>query len=92
MTGQEDMVLSCTRRGLGWTLGKKFSQKARWILERAAQGDGGVTIPGEQPGGVQGTTGCGTECFGQGDKVGIGHRLDSMILDIFSNLSNSGTL
>lgn len=59
---------------------KNFSTEGVLDTGRVAQG---VTIPG----GVQGTTGCGTECSRQGDKVGIGHRLDSMISDIFSNLT-----
>lgn len=38
---------------------------------------------------VQETTGCGTQCPGLVDKVGISHRLDSMVLEIFSNLTGS---
>lgn len=46
-----------------------------------------VGIP--TPGGVQGTPWCGTHCSGWGDKMGITHRLDSMILEVFSTLSGS---
>lgn len=34
-------------------------------------------------------TACGTQCSGLGDKVGIGHSLDSMILEVFSTLNDS---
>lgn len=41
------------------------------------------------PGVVQEMPGCGTPCSGQGDKVGIGHSLNSMISEAFSSLNNS---
>lgn len=53
-------------------------------MEGAAHGGGGVPIPG----GVQGMPGHGIQCSGLGDKAGIRHWLDSMIL-VFSNLNNS---
>lgn len=37
----------------------------------------------------QGTTGCGTQCHGRGDKVGISLRLDSITSEVFSNLHDS---
>ena len=40
------MASSCTRGGSGWTLGKISSSKSGEILEQAAQGGGGVAIPG----------------------------------------------
>lgn len=51
-------------------------------LEWAAQGDGGVTLPG----GVQGTAEGGTWCHGQIDKVVFGVRLDSIIPEVFPSL------
>lgn len=54
-------------------------------MKWAAQGGGGVLIPR----GVQGITGCGIQCSRLGDKVGIGHRLDSVILEVFSKLNES---
>lgn len=50
------------------------------------KGAGGIPIPG----GVQGKPGCGTQCSGVGDKVGTGHRLDSMTLEVFSSFCDSG--
>lgn len=41
------------------------------------------------PGGVHGTAGRGTQCSGLGDRVGIAQRLDSLILEGFSNLKDS---
>lgn len=38
-----------------------------------------------------GTTGCGTQCSGLSDKVGIGHRLDLMISKAFSKLTLCGS-
>lgn len=52
-------------------------------LEGAVQVGGGATVPG----GVQGTTGHGTQCSGAIDKEGISHRLDSMVLEALSNLN-----
>lgn len=52
------------------------------MLEQNAQG--GVEVPIRRS--VQEKTGCGTECSGLGDKVGIGHRLDSIISEVFSDL------
>lgn len=37
-------------------------------------------------------TGCGTQCSGSVDRVVIRQRLDSMILEVFSNLNDSVTL
>ena len=39
------MDLSCASKGLGWIL-RKSSQKEESELEQAAQGGGGVTVPG----------------------------------------------
>ena len=48
--------------GSGWILGKNSSQKSDEILEQAAQGGDGVTIPGHFQGkGRCGTEGCGLE-------------------------------
>lgn len=46
------------------------------------RGDG-VPIP------VQGVSGCGTQCPGLGEKVGMGHRLDSRIWEVSSNQNDS---
>ncbi|KAJ7427165.1 hypothetical protein WISP_09242 [Willisornis vidua] len=54
-------------------------------LEQAAQGDDGVTLPGD----VQEMTGCGTLCHYLVDNVVSGQRLYSMIVDEFSNLNVS---
>lgn len=39
------MVLSCSRGGLGWILGKILLRKNGEALTQAAQGDAGVTVP-----------------------------------------------
>lgn len=54
-------------------------------MEKVPQGGGGVSGPGD----VQGMTGHGTQGSGLGDKVGVGHRLDLMALEVFSNLNDS---
>jgi len=51
-------------------------------LDQAAQGGGGVPIPGE----VQKTCGCGTSGHGLVGKVVLRGWLDSMILEGLSNL------
>jgi len=51
-------------------------------LEQAAQGGGGVTIPGS----VQETCSCGTLGHGLVGMVVLGWQLDLMSLEIFSNL------
>jgi len=57
------------------------------VLELAAQGSGGVAIPG----GVQKTCGHGTAGCVLAGMVGLGWRMDSMILEVFSNLNDSVT-
>lgn len=52
------------------------------------QGGVGVSILG----GVTGTFGCGPQCSVLADKVGISHGLDSMILEVFPNLTDPGIL
>jgi len=54
-------------------------------LAQAAQGGGGVPIPG----GVQKACGCGTWGHGLAGVVGLGGWLDSMISEVFSNLNDS---
>lgn len=54
-------------------------------MELTTQEGAGVTFPGS----AQETPGCGTLCYGLVDKVVIVPRLDSMILDIYSNLNYS---
>ena len=54
------MASRCARGGSGWILGKNYSQKSGEALAQAAQGGGGVTIPG----GVQKLWRCGTEDCG----------------------------
>jgi len=49
------MASSCIRAGLDWILGK-ISLLSGQALEQAAQGGGGITIPGD----VQKTCRCGT--------------------------------
>jgi len=53
-------------------------------LAQAAQGGGGVTVPG----GVQEPWRCGTEGHGQWAWLG-GLVLDLVILEVFSNLNES---
>ena len=55
------MASSCTRGGLGWILGNTSSQKEWSDMGTAAQGGGGVTVPG----GVPEPWRCGTEGCGQ---------------------------
>jgi len=52
-------------------------------LDQAAQGGGGVTIPG----GVQKLCTSGTSGHGLADMVVLGWRLDLVILEVFSNLN-----
>ena len=59
--------------------------KSGQALEQAAQGGGGVTIPG----GVQKMCKCGTSGHGLAGMVVLGGWLDSMILEVFSNLNES---
>jgi len=54
-------------------------------LDQAAQGSGGVPIPG----GVQKTCGWGTSRHGLAGIVVLGWRLTLMILEVFSNLNDS---
>ena len=59
-------------------------------MTQNAQGSGGVTVPG----GVQGPCRCGTEGHGLVGMVGMSHdemmgQLDSMILEVFSNLNDA---
>jgi len=76
------MASSCVRGGSGWILGKmSFLQE----LAQAAQGSGGVPIPG----GVQTPCGCGPWGQGSAGMVGLGWWLDLMISEVFSNLSDS---
>jgi len=60
--GLDKMASSCVRGGLDWILGKISLLKE---LEEAAQGSGGVTIPG----GVQKTCRYGTSGHGLADVV-----------------------
>ena len=53
------MAFSCTRGGLAWILEKIIIRKSDEMLEQAAQGGGGVTIPGFQEKGRRGTEGHG---------------------------------
>jgi len=54
-------------------------------LDHAAQGGGGVPIPG----GVQKTCSCGTWGHGLAGTVVLGGWLDLMILEVFSNCNDS---
>jgi len=54
-------------------------------LEQAAQGSGGVPIPE----GVQKMCRCGTSGHGLAGMVVLGGWLDSMILEVVSNLNDS---
>lgn len=84
-TGQEETVSNCAKGGSGWTSGGTSS----WILwsgtGRVCPGGGGVPISG----GVQRMAGGGTQCSGLGDKVGISHRLDMVVLEVFSKPNHS---
>ena len=55
------MASSCARGGLGWILGKLHLRKSGEAVAQAAQGSGGVTVPG----GAEEPCGCGTEGRGQ---------------------------
>ena len=55
------------------------------MLVQAAQGGGGVTIPG----GVQEIFRCCTEGRGLVGSIGDGGWLDCMILEVFSDLGDS---
>jgi len=54
----------------------------------AAQGSGGVPIPG----GVQNPSGCGPWGHGLAGMGGLGWPLDLMTLEVFPNLNDSGIL
>lgn len=55
---------------------------------RATQGAGGVTVLWR----CSRNDGYGTPCSGLADKVWIGHRMGSMILEVFSSFSVSVTV
>ena len=78
------MTLSCATGGTGWILGTISSPKEQCCSGTAAQGGGGVTVPG----GVPELWGCGTEGCGYGHGGG-GLGLDLEILVDFSNLNVS---
>jgi len=68
------MASGCARGGSGWVLGKAYSPE-QWScngISRAAQGGGGVTVPG----GVPEPRGCGTEERGYWALLAVGRRLD----------------
>jgi len=62
------MASSCIRGGLDWILGKISLLKSGQTLDQAAQGGGGVIIPG----GVQKTCRCGTAGHGLAGMVVLG--------------------
>lgn len=72
-----DRVLSCARRSLDWIL-RRISAKKEWL-------DIGKGLPREV------VESLSLEVFNQGlvDKVVLGHGLDSMGWDAFSNLIDS---
>jgi len=72
------MALSCTRGGSCWVLQTVASLEERSALAQAAQGSGGVTVPG----GVPEPWRCGSWGHGQQAQVGVG-------LEDLSNLSDS---
>lgn len=76
------MASTSARGGSGLTLGGISSWKELLGIARDCPGRLGVLIPG----GVQGTPGHGTQCSGLGNKVRMGHRLDSVVCEVFSNL------
>jgi len=55
------------------------------MLEQAAQGSGGVAIPG----GIQKMCRYGTSGHGLAGMVVMGWQLDLIILEVFSNLNDS---
>lgn len=57
--GREVMASRCARKGSGWMLGNTSSPKEQCCSGTAAQGGGGVTVPGDVP-----KDGCGTEGHG----------------------------
>jgi len=57
-------------------------------LEQAAQGSGGVTVPGD----VQKMCRYGTSGHGLAGMVVLGGWLDLMMLEVFSNLNDSRIL
>jgi len=64
-----------------------FSTSLQQQQEQAAQGSGGVTIPG----GVQKTCSYCTSGHGLSDMVVLGGWLDLMILEVFSKFNDSMT-
>ena len=73
LIGKEAMTLGCSRGDSGWMIGNISSQRSSEAVAQAAQGGGGVTVPG----GVPEPCGCGTEGHGQwawcgGLLVGLG--------------------
>jgi len=67
---------------------KNFFPESGQTLDQAAQGSGGVPIPG----GVQKPCGCGTWGQGLAGMGVLGWRLELMILEVFSNLHDPMTL
>ena len=54
------MASSCVRGGSDWILGKMSYWQSGQALDQAAQGSGGVPVPG----GVQNPCGCGSSGHG----------------------------
>ena len=74
----------CTREGSVLILGNT-SLKEWYCSGTAAQGGGGVSIPG----GVPELWRCGTEGRGQWAILVVGRQLDWMSLEVFSNFNDS---
>lgn len=80
MTGPEDIASTCVRGQVGHQE-QFFHCKGGQALQQAAQGVGGVAVPGS----VQKMTGHGTQCYSLVGVVVFGQRLDLMIFEVFSN-------
>jgi len=80
--GREAMASSCVRGGSDGTWGQMSVLGEQSGVGAAAQGSGGVPIPG----GVQNPSGCGPWEHGLAGTVVLGWQLDLMTFEAFSNL------
>lgn len=79
------MALSCTRGGTGWTSRRISSWKVLLNIGTSFSSSGRGIMPGK----VQEMTENYTQCHGLVNRAVISQRLDTMILEVFSNLYNS---
>lgn len=84
-TQDKRSALSCAGRGWAWTFGGMFSRKGWLHVGMGCLG----RQRGHRPGSVQVKDGRSTQCHNLVGTVVLGHRLNSMILEVFSKPTDS---